>query len=330
MLYDPLWLPRCKLNDNFESIGEIQMKNKEDKLVRFISISESHEAFGLPKPQHPLISLMHFNASNPFNTEMAPIYDVLDFYKITFITHNSGKLKYGQDYYDFNEGSMLFLAPNQLVGTTEYNRNTYAYLLLIHPDFLVGYPLAKKIKQYGYFSYSVNEALHLSDVEMKTILSIYKIMEQELNNRVDEFSQEVIIAQIELLLSYVNRFYKRQFISRKAVNNDILQRVETIVDEYFNSEQPLHQGIPTVRFIAEKLNISPGYLSDLLRSLIGQNGQQYIHKKLIEKAKEKLSTTHSTVSEIAYELGFEHSQSFNKLFKTKTKLSPLEYRGSFN
>ncbi|MGO3807156.1 MAG: helix-turn-helix domain-containing protein [Sphingobacterium sp.] len=195
---------------------------------------------------------------------------------------------------------------------------------------LLGYPLAKKIMQYGYFSYLVNEALHLSDIEKQTILSIYNIMEQELNNPVDEFSQEVMIAQIELLLSYVNRFYKRQFITRKAVNNDILLKIETILDDYFNSGQPLRQGVPTVHFISEKLNISPGYLSDLLRSPIGQNGRQYIHKKLIEKAKEKLSTTQSTVSQIAYELGFEHSQSFNKLFKTKTNLSPLEFRASFN
>jgi len=303
---------------------------KKKNLVRFRSISESHRAFGLPKPQHPLISLVHFNESNPFNTEMAPIYDVLDFYKITFITQNSGRLKYGQDYYDFNEGSMLFIAPNQLVGTTEYNRNTYAYLLLIHPDFLLGYPLAKKIKQYGYFSYSVNEALHLSNQEKETILSVYKIMEQELNSRVDEFSQEVIVSQIELLLSYVNRFYKRQFITRKVVNNDVLQKTEAILDEYFNNQQTLNFGLPTVQFLSEQLHLSPGYLSDLLRTLIGQNAQQYIHLKLIEKAKEKLSTTNLSVSEIAFELGFEHPQSFSKLFKRKTNLSPLEFRSSFN
>lgn len=303
---------------------------KKKNLVRFRSISESHDAFGLPKPQHPLISLVHFNEENPFNTEMAPIYDVLDFYKITFITQNSGRLKYGQDYYDYNEGSMLFTAPNQLVGTTEYNRNTYAYLLLIHPDFLLGYPLAKKIKQYTYFSYSMNEALHLSSQEREIILSVYKIMEQEINARVDEFSQEVIVSQIDLLLSYVNRFYKRQFITRKGVNNDVLQKTEAILDNYFNSQQTLNQGIPTVQFLSEQLHLSPGYLSDLLRSQIGLNAQQYIHLKLIEKAKEKLTTTHLTVSEIAFELGFEHPQSFNKLFKAKTKLSPLEFRQSFN
>lgn len=303
---------------------------KKKNLVRFRSISESHEAFGLPKPQHPLISLVHFNESNPFNTDMAPIYDVLDFYKITFITQNSGRLKYGQDYYDYNDGSMLFTAPNQLVGTTEYNRNTYAYLLLVHPDFLLGYPLSNKIKQYGYFSYSMNEALHLSSQERETILSVYKIMEQEINARVDEFSQEVIVSQIELLLSYVNRFYKRQFITRKAVNSDVLQKTEAILDAYINAGQTLDKGVPTVQFLSEQLHLSPGYLSDLLRSQIGLSTQQYIHLKLIEKAKERLSTTNLTVSEIAFGLGFEHPQSFSKLFKTKTKLSPLEFRQSFN
>lgn len=303
---------------------------KKKSLVRFRSISESHEAFGLPKPQHPLISLVHFHEGNPFNTDMAPIYDIVDFYKITFITQNSGRLRYGQDYYDYNEGSMLFIAPNQLVGSTEYNSKTYAYLLLIHPDFLLGHPLATKIKQYGYFSYSINEALHLSAQEREIILSVYKIMEQEINARVDEFSQEVIVSQIDLLLSYVNRFYKRQFITRKGVNMDILQKTEAILDEYFNTRQTLDQGIPTVQFLSERLHLSPGYLSDLLRSQIGQNAQQYIHLKLIEKAKERLTTTHLTVSEIAFELGFEHPQSFSKLFKTKTKLSPLEFRQSFN
>jgi len=305
------------------------MKSKDDKLVRFISISESHEAFGLPAPQHPLLSLVHFNENNPFNTEMAPIYDVLSFYKITFITKNSGKLKYGQDYYDYNEGSMLFFAPNQLVGTTEYNSETYCYLLLIHPDFLLGHPLAKKIRQYGYFSYSSNEALHLSDKEKAIMLSVYQIMEQELNSGVDEFSQEVIIAQIELMLSYVNRFYKRQFITRKAVNSDILEKTESILDDYLNQKR-LHLGVPTVQYLSDQLHISPGYLSDMLRSLIGKNTKQYIHEKLIDKAKERLTNTELTVSEIAYELGFEHPQSFSKLFKIKTDMSPLEFRNSFH
>lgn len=303
---------------------------KKKNLVRFRSISESHEAFGLPKPQHPLISLIHFNENNPFNTGMAPIYDIVDFYKITFITQNSGRLKYGQDYYDYNDGSMLFIAPNQLVGSTEYNSKTYAYILLIHPDFLLGYPLAKKIKEYGYFSYSMNEALHLSGPEREIILSVYQIMEKEINARVDEFSQEVIVSQVDLLLNYVNRFYKRQFITRKTVNSTVLQKTEAILEAYFNSGETLQHGLPTVQFLSEQLHLSTGYLSDLLRSLIGLNAQQFIHLKLIEKAKEKLSGSNLSISEIAYELGFEHSQSFSKLFKTKTKLSPLEFRQSFN
>ncbi|WP_310587821.1 helix-turn-helix domain-containing protein [Dyadobacter luteus] len=306
------------------------MKSKEDKLIRFITISETHQAFGLPKPQHPLISLVHFNEHNPFNTGMAPIYDVLSFYKITFITDNNGKLKYGRDYYDYDEGSMLFLAPNQLVGSTDYNSRTYCYILLIHPDFLLGHPLAGKIRQYGYFAYSANEALHLSDTEKENILSIYRNMEKELGSRVDEFSQELMIAHIELLLSYVNRYYKRQFVTRKVANDDILSKTEAILDNYLNSRQSLHDGVPTVQFLSEKLNLSPGYLSDMLRSLIGLNAQQYIHEKLIEKAKERLTTTQLSMSEIAYELGFEHSQSFSKLFKNKTNQSPLEFRASFS
>lgn len=261
---------------------------------------------------------------------MAPIYDVLSFYKITFITRNKGRLKYGRNYYDYNEGSMLFLAPNQLVGSTDYNSETYCYILLIHPDFLLGSPLARKIKQYAYFSYSSTEALHLSDSEKEIILSVYRMMEQELNSRVDEFSQEVVIAHIELLLSYVNRFYKRQFITRKAVNNDILQKLETILDYYLNDENSLGHGLPTVQYLSDQLNISPGYLSDVLRTVIGKNAQQYIREKLTEKAKERLISTDLTVGEIAYELGFEHPQSFSKMFRVQTGLSPIEFRNSFN
>ncbi|MGN6351873.1 MAG: helix-turn-helix domain-containing protein, partial [Parafilimonas sp.] len=194
----------------------------------------------------------------------------------------------------------------------------------------LGYPLSRKIKQYGFFSYAVNEALHLSEKEKETIIAIFKIIEEELNNRIDDFSQDVLIAQIELLLNYANRFYKRQFITRKAAGNDTLQKMEDVLDDYFNSEKSLQQGIPTVQYLAEQLNISAGYLSDMLRSLTGQNAQQLIHHKLVEKAKEILSTSDASVAEVAYQLGFEHPQSFSRLFKTKTKQSPLEFKRSFN
>ncbi|WP_133576709.1 helix-turn-helix domain-containing protein [Pedobacter metabolipauper] len=306
------------------------MRKDAQSPQRFESLSDAHRALGLPGPKHPLISLL-YGRNGLVDLNPAPAPHVLSFYKISYKPKFDGKLKYGQSYYDFAEGGLLFASPGQVVGNPE-NLTTACseYTLLIHPDFLLGYPLMKNIRQYGFFSYTINETLHLSAEEKATILSIFKFMEDELNARTDDFSQDVIISQIELLLNYANRFYKRQFITRKAVNNDLLQRLEEFMEQYFNNEQALTNGIPSVQLIAEHLNLSPGYLSDMLRSLTGRNAQQHIHDKLIEKAKEKLSTTNLSVTEVAYALGFEHSQSFSKLFKTKTDLSPLEYRRSFN
>lgn len=306
------------------------MKKEENTLHKFDSLSEAHQALGLPKPLHPLISLID-NTIHPIAANRLPHSHVLNFYKISYREKFCGKLKYGQGYYDFDEGGLLFASPNQIIGSNNRTAEcSGGYTLLIHPDFLLNYPLAKKIKQYGYFSYSANEALHLSENEKATIILIFKIIEEEVSSRIDDFSQDVIISQIELLLNYANRFYKRQFITRKAGSSDLLQKLEEILDEYFNNEKSLSQGIPTVQYLSEHLHISPSYLSDMLRSLTGQNAQQHIHHKLIEKAKEKLSITSLSVSEIAYELGFEHPQSFSKLFKTKTSLSPLQFRRSFN
>lgn len=307
------------------------MKKEDSTPQNFESLTDAHRAFGLPKPVHPLISLIN-GANHPGQVIRPGGPHVLHFYKISYKPKLSGKLKYGQDYYDFDEGGLLFAAPNQIVGGIgdSETMDCSQYTLLIHPDFLWNYPLAKKIKTYGFFSYSTNEALHWSDKEKETIISIFKNIEEELNSRIDDFSQDVIISQIELLLNYANRFYKRQFITRKALNNNLLQKLEELLDGYFNNEKSLSKGIPTVQYLADTLNMSPSYLSDMLRSLTGQNAQQHIHLKLIEKAKEKLSTTSLSVSEVAYELGFEHSQSFSKLFKTKTNLSPLEFRRSFN
>lgn len=307
------------------------MKKEENIHQRFDSLSDAHRAFGLPKPVHPLISLID-HISNPVDINKLPHSHVLTFYKISYKPKLGGKIKYGQHYYDFDEGGLLFASPNQIIGGNDDNdiRECSQYTLLIHPDFLWNYPLAKKIKQYGFFSYSTNETLHLSDHEKATIISIFKIIEEELKSRIDDFSQDVIISQIELLLNYSNRFYKRQFITRKTVNSDLLQKLEEILDDYFNDEKSLQSGLPTVQYLSEKVNMSPSYLSDMLRALTGQNTQQHIHNKLIEKAKEKLSGTTLTVSEVAYQLGFEHPQSFSKFFKTKTNLSPLEFRRSFN
>jgi AraC family transcriptional activator of pobA len=305
------------------------MKRKENIPHKFETLSDIHRVLGLPKPLHPLISLVEIK-DNAMDLSQMPGSFIHDFYKISYKKNLTGKIKYGQSYYDFDEGGLLFKAPNQVSAKGEDGHDHTGFTLLFHPDFLAGYPLAKKIKQYGFFSYSVNEALHLSEKEKATIISIFKNIEEELQNRIDDFSQDVIISLIETLLNYSNRFYKRQFITRKPANSNLLEKLEEILDDYFNSDKPLAQGIPTVQYLADCLNISPSYLSDMLRSVTGKNSQQHIHHKLIEKAKERISTTNLTISEIAYELGFEHPSSFNKLFKSKTKLSPLEFRQAFN
>jgi AraC family transcriptional activator of pobA len=304
------------------------MKKEDHPFYKFESLSDFHEVFGLKKPLHPLISFININEMK-IKEHGLPNTIVLDFYKISYKTLLCGKAKYGQNYYDFGEGGLVFTAPNQLFESPS-DQPSSGHLLLIHPDLFLSYPLAKKIKEFGFFSYSANEALHLSDKEKATIMAIFAIIEDELNSRIDDFSQDVIISQIELLLNYSNRFYKRQFITRKAVNNDILQKLETLLDDYFNNEKAALEGIPSVQFVSEKLNISASYLSDMLRSFTGENTKQHIHNKLVEKAKEKLSSSKLSVSEIAYQLGFEHPQSFSRFFKTKTNVSPLEFRQSFN
>lgn len=313
------------------------MKKEELPFYKFASLSEAHRIFGLPTPKHPLISLIN-GIDQQIPLHFGPHLHALSFYKISYRPNFGGKLKYGQTYFDFDEGGLLFAAPNQIIGKSEEELSVLPdssctnqqITLLIHPDFLWNFPLAKKIKQFSFFSYTSTEALHLSESEKETILSIFRMIEAELNQRIDEFSQEVVISQLELLLNYANRFYKRQFITRKPASNDMLQQLEVLLDTYFDQQTTLNQGIPTVKYLAEHLNISPSYLSDMLRSLTGQNAQQHIHQKLIEKAKEKLTLTNLSVSEIAYELGFEHPQSFSKLFKNKTQESPVEFRDRFN
>lgn len=308
----------------------IHMKKEENNPLRMESLSDAHRVFGFPKPTHPLISLIN-GMHTPVNMENFRANHVLGFYKIAYKPKLTGRLKYGQSYYDFDEGGLLFASPGQIIGSNDNDASVCSeYTLLIHPDFFLGYSLAKKIKQYGFFSYATNETLHLSEDEKTTIMEVFRMIDLELKGRIDDFSQDVVIAQVDLLLNYANRFYKRQFITRKAINNDMLQQFEETLDSYFAGEKSLTEGIPTVHYLSEKLNLSPSYLSDVLRSLTGQNAQQHIHQKLIAKAKEKLSTTSLSVSEIAYELGFEHPQSFSKLFKSKTNLSPLEFKRSFN
>jgi AraC-like DNA-binding protein len=306
------------------------MKKEAEAPYKFESLSDFHRVLGLPKPLHPLISLIYNTDGKVRVPDIACKQFMMSFYKISYKLNLKGKFKYGQHYYDFDEGGLFFLSPNQLTGTSEQNLDFSGFTLFVHPDLLLNYPLAKKIRQYNFFSYAATEVLHLSDEEKETILAIAKLIDTELKSRIDALSQDVIISQIELLLTYADRFYKRQFITRKAVNHDVLQKLEEILDAYFNNTESLNKGIPTVQHLSDQLHLSPHYLSDLLRSLTGLNAQQHIHLKLIDKAKEKLSTTNLSVSEVAYQLGFEHPQSFSTLFKTKTNMSPLEFRKSFN
>jgi len=305
------------------------MKKESKSPIRIDSISALHNLLGLPKPLHPLISCID-NLKMAVDKDILPNTFLFDFYKISYKKTSSGKIGYGQGYYDFDEGGMVFTAPNQLISVKTDDKELYGFSFLFHPDFIRNHPLGRNIKQYGFFSYDTNEALFLSDKEKSTIFSVFDNIRNEMNASIDDFSQDVFISYIELLLNYSNRFYKRQFITRKAVNHDLLSKLEQILDEYFGDEKSLNNGLPTVEYVASQLHLSPRYLSDMLRTLTGQNAQQHIHQKLITIAKDKLSTTDLSVSEIAYELGFEHPQSFSKLFKTKTKLSPLEFRQSFN
>ena len=297
------------------------------KPVRIRSISEFHRLRGLPSPAHSLISVVDYSALTPTHGSA-----VFDYYSIS-IKRGVGKMFYGQQEYDFDEGVMYCMAPNQVLRvepSRDLNAKRTGWILLIHPDFFWGTTLARNIKKYEFFDYAVNEALFLSEKEEGTINQIIQNIQQEYHSNIDKFSQSIIISQIETLLNYTERFYQRQFITRKITNHQILNRLEDLLNGYFNSDDTSKKGLLTVQFISENLNISPGYLSGMLKSLTGQSTQQHIHEKLIEKAKEKLSTTELSVSEIAYELGFEHPQSFSKLFKAKTNLAPLEFRASFN
>jgi len=305
------------------------MKNKN--IHTFSTISEFHKMSGLPKPEHPLVSLVDYG-SVEYQTNEKQITWVQNFYSIGLKRNIQGKFRYGQQQYDFDEGLMSFVAPGQLVhlAVEKPTIKPTGLLLFIHPDFLWNTSLAKKIKQYEFFGYAVNEALFMSDKEENIITDIMQHIQREYHSNIDKFSQNIIIAQIELLLNYCERFYQRQFITRKKSSHQLLERLETILDDFFNNNSLIDKGLPTAQHIADSLNVSPNYLGSLLKALTGQTTQQHIHNKLIEKAKERLSTTNLSVSEIAYELGFEHPQSFSKLFKTKTKVSPLEFRQSFN
>jgi AraC-like DNA-binding protein len=303
----------------------------ENNPIRIKTISQFHSLRGLPKPKHPLISVINFEDMAQSSESLTPSL-IFDFYMISVKRDMDHKYRYGQQDYDFDEGIMFGMAPHQVLSVTreENGKNPSGWMIMIHPDFLWNTPMATAIKKYDFFDYSVNEALFLSEDEEIKVQLIIENIKQEYQTNIDKFSQNIIISLLETLLNYSERFYQRQFITRQKAHHQFLEQLEILLDTYFEENNIKEQGLPSVQYLSDEFNMSPQYMRSLLKSLTGQTTQQHIHEKLIEKAKEKLSATNLSISEIAYELGFEHSQSFSKLFKSKTEMSPLEFRQSFN
>jgi len=288
------------------------------------NISDLHKLVHYAPPKHPLISVIDhadFYANRP-KTDA--------FYRFGFYTISckkfEGFLKYGKGYYDFNEGSLMFTAPGQVIAPGPEVIVDEGWALFIHPDLIHGTDLGRKIHQYSFFNYEANEALHISEDEKQIIKDCVIKIEREYAQNIDKHTQGLIVSNIELLLNYCDRFYDRQFYTRKKVNSDVVQQFETLLKDYFSQSSLIDVGLPNVKYFASRLNMSPNYLSDLLNKFTGKTTQEHIHLELIDKAKSLLWGTNNSISEIAYGLGFEHPSHFTKIFKTKTGKSPSEYR----
>jgi len=291
------------------------------------SIVEAHQVLGLESPDHPLISLINMN--NPrLRKNFGGQNYVLNLYHIGLKMGDINAFGYGRNSYDFQDGAMAFIAPGQVIspGDQEEGGNISGWMLLFHPDLLRQSNLSDKMDTYNFFSYSLNEALHLSRKEKNSVTELVHKIEEEYNQNIDKHSQIVIISTLELLLNYATRYYDRQFSTRTNNNKKYINRFEELLKDYYKSNKHIEIGIPTVAYCGETLHISPKYLSDLLRKETGRNTQDHIHSFIIEKAKNKLLNSSIPVSKIAYELGFVYPQYFSKLFKKTTDLSPSEYR----
>ncbi len=298
-------------------------------IIRLESISQLNALFQQTAPKHPLISVVDFSKIEK-HEKIEEIKLTCGFYSVMFKNHCANKLKYGKEYYDFQEGTLMCIAPNQII-TIENNANSenadiVGWGLFFHPDLIRGTSLGNKIKEYTFFSYEINEALHLSDKEKQTLWDCVDKLENELSENIDLHSQNLITSNIELLLNYCARYYDRQFITRKKVNTNLLTKFETILNSYFNSNDQQYKKLPSVKYFAELLFLSPNYLSDLLKKETGKTAQEYLHYYLIEEAKNNLLNTNDPINEIAFNLGFEYPQYFSKLFKSKTGMTPLAYR----
>ncbi|AZA76460.1 AraC family transcriptional regulator [Chryseobacterium sp. G0186] len=304
------------------------MKNKINP-PQVLTISKVHQLLKIKKPTNPLVSVIDLSTIT-IDTDEIEKKISYNFFSIA-LKKNCDGFGYGQQHYDFNEGVMSFIAPEQIISPDKkVDIQPEGMLLIVHPDFFRHYPLAKIIRSYGFFFYEVNEGLYLSESENEMVIEIMKNISKEISNSIDAFTQDLIVSHIELLLKYCDRFYNRQFLTRKMVTSDILAKVEDLLDQCFTEKDLKLHGVPTVNFLASKMNMSPNYLTDMLRTLTGKTTQQHIQNKIIEKAKILLSTTNLTVSEIAYSLGFDYPQSFQRLFKNLAKTSPLEFRNNYN
>jgi AraC-like DNA-binding protein len=298
-------------------------------IYRIKTITQAHQSLGLDKPKHPLVTVARASDFNQVS-DFKNVKVIVDFYQIMYKDIGCGKLKYGRNSYDYEEGTLLFTAPGQVI---EYdndfdvnNNDTEGWILAFHPDLIRKSELGEKINNYSYFNYDVSEALHLSDEERATIEDITEKIIKEYSQNLDAHSQNLIIRNIELFLDYCLRFYDRQFYTRTNINSDIVTKFEKLLKGYYESEKILDLGIPSVNFLSGELNLSANYLSDLLKKETGNSAQEHIHLFIIEKAKNHLLNSSDSVSEIGYALGFEYPQYFSNLFKSKTGLSPREYR----
>jgi AraC-like DNA-binding protein len=302
------------------------MKKADKPYIDLDSISDLHDLVQYPRPRHPLISVIDhtdFYARRPKDDALFRF----GFYTIS-CKKFEGLLYYGKGQYDFRQGSLLFTAPGQVIGSGPDVRVDEGWALFIHPDLLHGTDLGKKMHQYTFFNYEVNEALHISGEESKIIKDCVDKIAREYNQSIDKHTQSVIVSTIELLLNYCSRFYDRQFYTRATVNADVVQRFEVLLKDYFSQGTLIESGLPAVTYFASKLNLSPSYLSDLLQKFTGKSTMEHIHLELVDKAKSLLWGTENSISEIAYGLGFEYPSHFTKIFKAKTGKSPSEYRNN--
>lgn len=295
-------------------------------MVNHKSISQLHEYMGFDKPTNPLITIID-TAKLAYGEDRLGVKISSELYCIA-LKDKSCAMDYGRNHYDFDEGVMMFLAPHQVITLHKAQalNEVQGWMLYFHPDLIRNTPLGEKIGDYNFFSYSVFEALHLSEQEQNTVTTCIQMIDEEIKARIDNHSREVLISNVELLLNYCARFYERQFNTRSAQNRDITSKVESLLKEYYKSDKILDSGQPTISYLAEACHVSTGYLSDLLKKETGKTAKDHINEFLVEKAKDLLIGSEDSISGIAYSLGFNYPHYFSRMFKSKTGMTPQEYR----